>query len=52
MGEIRVFKQQVSGATTTLTELVGYRTIDGSRVAVVKSGASYYAALPHVVKKA
>ena len=27
VGEIRVFKQQVSGTTTTLTELVGYRTI-------------------------
>lgn len=27
VGEIRVFKQQVSGTTTTLTELFGYRTI-------------------------
>lgn len=26
VGEIRVFKQQVSGGTTTLTELVAYRT--------------------------
>lgn len=27
VGEVRVFKQHVSGGTTTLTELVGYRTI-------------------------
>ena len=27
VGEIRVFKQQVAGGTTTLTELVAYRTI-------------------------
>jgi peptidylprolyl isomerase len=27
VGEIRVFKQQVSGGTTTLTELVAYRTL-------------------------
>jgi len=27
LGEIRVFKQQVSGGATTLTELVAYRTI-------------------------
>lgn len=34
----------------TCGRVMGIRTIDGSRVTVIRKGKKYYAALPHAVK--